>query len=149
MVLWGGSTVLAASGVRLPQAGGPRFLQASLTAILVRFRNQSPTIRGAATGLLTTLLPCGWLYVFVATAGATGRISDAMLTMLVFWLGTLPMMLTLGVSARRVFGSVQRRLPVVAALVAVVLGALSMAGKLTTRPLEHARHEVELVHDAR
>ena len=149
MVVWGGSTLLAASGVRLPQTGAPRLLQASLTSALVRFRNQSSTVRAAATGLLTTLLPCGWLYVFVASAGGTARVGDAMLVMFAFWLGTLPMMVTLGIGARRLFGSLQRRLPLAAAAVAVVLGALSMAGKLTARPLEHARHDTELVHDGR
>jgi uncharacterized protein len=148
MVGWGGSTILAALGVRLPQTDTPRLIQASLTSLLVRFRHQSPSVRGAATGLLTTLLPCGWLYAFVATAGATGHVPDAVLVMLAFWLGTLPMMVTLGLGARRVFGSFQRRLPVAAAGAAVVLGALSMAGKLTARPFEHVRH-AEVVHDSR
>jgi sulfite exporter TauE/SafE len=149
MVLWGGRTLLAALGVRLPQTNAPRFLQASLTSLLVRFRNQSPAIRAAATGLLTTLLPCGWLYVFVATAGATGKVSSAMFVMLAFWFGTLPMMLTLGLGAQRLFGTFQRRLPVVAAGVAVVLGLLSMAGKMNARPVAHPRHDAELVHDSR
>lgn len=149
MVLWGGSTILASLGVRLPRANAPRFMQAGLTSVLVRFRHQSPTVRGAATGLLTTLLPCGWLYAFVATAGATGHVADAVLVMFAFWLGTLPMMLTLGFGARRMFGSFQRRLPVAAAAVAVMLGALSMAGKLTARPLEHASHGAEMLHDGR
>ena len=149
MVLWGGSTVLAALGVRLPQVTAPRFLQASLTSMLVRFRHHSPTVRGATTGLLTTLLPCGWLYVFVATAAATGRVADAMLVMFAFWLGTLPMMVTLGLGAQRLFGSFQRRLPVAAAAVAVVLGALSMTGKLTVRPLEHVPHSAAVVRGGR
>src|SRR5689334_7022153 len=92
MVVWGSSTLLAALGVRMRPHLAPRALQATLTSLLVRFRNESPTVRGAATGLLTTLLPCGWLYVFVATAGGTGHVLDAMSIMLVFWLGTLPMM---------------------------------------------------------
>ena len=61
MVVWGAGTLLAASGVRVPRTGVPRALQTTLTSALVRFRGQTPTIRGAATGLLTTLLPCGWL----------------------------------------------------------------------------------------
>ena len=140
MVVWGGSTLLAALGVKVPATGAPRRLQATLTSLLVRFRNHSPVTRGAATGLLTTLLPCGWLYVFVATAGGTGRVLDAVGVMLFFWLGTLPMMMTLGLGAQRLFGSFQRRLPLVGAGVAVVLGLLSMAGRMTMRPATHTTH---------
>jgi len=149
MVVWGGSTLLAALGVRMGPHLAPRALQATLTSLLVRFRNESPTVRGAATGLLTTLLPCGWLYVFVATAGGTGRVLDAMLIMFVFWLGTLPMMVTVGLGAQRLFGAFQRRLPLVAAGAAVVLGFLSMAGRISARPLAHAGHAVEITHDGR
>lgn len=149
MVLWGGSTLLAALGVRIPQPATPRLLQATMTSLLVRFRNQSAAVRGLATGLLTTLLPCGWLYVFVATAGGTGHVVDAMAVMVFFWLGTLPMMVTLGLGAQRLFGTFQRRLPLVSAGAAVVLGALSIAGRVTTHPFPHAEHGVEMVHDGR
>lgn len=148
MVVWGGSTLLAALGVRMRPSVAPRALQATLTSLLVRFRNESPTVRGAATGLLTTLLPCGWLYVFVATAGGTGRVLDAMLIMFVFWLGTLPMMVTIGLGAQRVFGAFGRRLPLAAAGAAVVLGVLSMTGRVSASPLAHRGH-VEMMHDRR
>ena len=149
MVLWGGSILLATLGVRIPQGAAPRVLQATLTSLLVRFRHRSPAVRGLATGLLTTLLPCGWLYVFVATAGGTGHVLDAVAVMFFFWLGTLPMMVTLGLGAQRLFGAFQRRLPLVSAGVAVVLGALSMAGRVTAHPITHAEHGVEMVHDGR
>jgi sulfite exporter TauE/SafE len=149
MVIWGGSTLLAALGVRIPQRATPRILQTTLASLLVRFRHRSATVRGLATGLLTTLLPCGWLYVFVATAGGTGHVVDAMAVMLFFWLGTLPMMVTLGVGAQRLFGTFQRRLPLVSAGAAVILGALAMAGRVTAHPLTHAEHGVEVVHDGR
>src|SRR5262245_22112925 len=117
-VVWGASALRAALGVRMQEGladRAPRALRAMLTSLLVRFRNESPTVRGAATGLLTTLLPCGWLYVFVATAGGTARVLDAMLIMFVFWLGTLPMMVTIGLGAQRMFGAFGRRLPLAAA----------------------------------
>ena len=148
MVVWGSSTLLAALGVPIRSTIAPRALQATLTSLLVRFRNESPTVRGAATGLLTTLLPCGWLYVFVATAGGTGHVLDAMLIMFVFWLGTLPMMVTIGLGAQRMFGAFQRRLPLAAAGAAVVLGLLSLTGKVTASPIAHGRH-MEMVHDGR
>jgi sulfite exporter TauE/SafE len=149
MVLWGGSTLLAASGIRIRRIGPSRAVQATLTSLLVRARGRSPTFRGAATGLLTTLLPCGWLYAFVATAAGTGRVRDALAVMVFFWLGTLPMMMAIGLGAQRVFGSFQRRLPLVSAGLVVALGVLSMAGRLTVRPMSHAAHSVEAAHDGR
>jgi sulfite exporter TauE/SafE len=149
MVIWGGATLLAALGVRIPRGTAPRALQALLTSALVRFRGRSATVRGAVTGLLTTLLPCGWLYVFVATAGGTGRVADATLVMFFFWLGTLPLMVTVGLGAQRLFGSFRRRLPLVSAGAAVVLGLLSMAGRVAPHATPHTGHAVEMAHDGR
>ena len=96
MAVWGATTLLAALGVRVPQPARRAPSRPRSAPHSCGVRRQSPTARGAATGLLTTLLPCGWLYVFVATAAGTGRVPDAMLVMLVFWLGTLPMMVGRG-----------------------------------------------------
>ena len=148
MAAWGSSTLLAALGVRVPQPAVPRVVQTTLGSALLRVRGQSATVRGAVTGLLTTLLPCGWLYVFVATAAGSGRVRDAVLVMLFFWLGTLPMMTAVGLGAQRMFGAFQRRLPLVSAAAAVVLGLLSMAGKVAVRPVDHA-HPAHVVEAAR
>jgi len=43
-------------------------------------------------GLTTTLLPCGWLYLFVLTAAAAPNLGMAVATMIAFWLGTLPLL---------------------------------------------------------
>ena len=140
MVLWGSSTLLAALGARTPRFGVPDVVQATFGGVLVRLRASSAVVRGGATGLLTTLIPCGWLYAFVATAGGTGKVGDAVLVMTFFWLGTLPMMAAVGAGAQRAFGSFRRRLPLVAAGVAVALGLLSMAGRLSVGPIEHTLH---------
>lgn len=140
LAIWGANTLLAALGLRSTQPGAPRFVQVVMGGLLLRLRGYSATVRGAATGLLTTLLPCGWLYAFAATAGGTGNVRDAMLVMTAFWLGTLPVMVTIGASAQRVFGAFQRRLPLVAAGVAVLLGVLTMLGRLSVRPGEHVGH---------
>jgi sulfite exporter TauE/SafE len=149
MVVWSGSAILVASGIRVPRWGVPAGVQTVLGGVLVRLRGRSPEVRGAATGLLTTLLPCGWLYAFVATAGGTGRVRDAVLVMLFFWLGTLPMMAAVGAGAQRLFGTFQRRLPLVGAVAALVLGLLSIAGKMSVRPqpqaLDHPTHVARVV----
>jgi len=40
-------------------------------------------------------------------------------------------------------------LPLVSAGLVVALGVLSMAGRLTVRPMSHAAHSVEAAHDGR
>jgi hypothetical protein len=153
MVAWSASTVLAASGIRVPRWGVPAGVQTVLGGVLLRLRGRSPEVRGAATGLLTTLLPCGWLYAFVATAGGTGRVRDAVLVMLFFWIGTLPMMAAVGAGAQRLFGTFQRRLPLVGAVAALVLGLLSIAGKMSVRPqgqpMDHPTHVARVTEAAR
>lgn len=41
-------------------------------------------------GLLTGLLPCGWLYTFVTAAIATKNPFTGMLCLFLFWVGTVP-----------------------------------------------------------
>jgi sulfite exporter TauE/SafE len=90
-------------------------------------------VRAGALGLLTTLLPCGWLYAFVVTAAGTGHPARGALVMTAFWLGTLPVMIGVGLGAQRMFGPLRRRLPVVSAAALVVIGLLSIGGKLGVR----------------
>lgn len=127
MVGWGTGAMLAARGIRIPSPGVPGAWQRAMGAALERVRNQPPVIRAAATGLLTTLLPCGWLYAFVVTAGGAGSPLRGALVMLVFWAGTLPMMLAVGYGARALFGPLRSRLPMVSAAVIVMLGLFSIA----------------------
>lgn len=139
MVAWGLSTLLAARGVRWPRLEGRVAGQNPLGKLLARVRGRSAIVRAATTGLLTTLLPCGWLYAFVAAAAGTGRVDRALVTMGVFWLGTLPMMLAVGYGVQRLSGPLRTRLPVVTATAVVVMGLLSIAGKLRIEPQALAR----------
>ncbi len=130
MVAWGGVTILRALGARLPRLPGPGPARHLLSRALARMQRRPPAFRAAALGLLTTLLPCGWLYVFVATAGGTGSPWRGALVMAVFWLGTVPMMAGLGLALQRLSGPLRQRLPVVTAAVLVVIGLLTVAGRL-------------------
>ncbi|KYG64136.1 hypothetical protein AZI86_13180 [Bdellovibrio bacteriovorus] len=47
---------------------------------------------GWVFGLLTALLPCGWLYTYVLAAMASGSIWSGVLVMTLFWLGGLPVL---------------------------------------------------------
>lgn len=130
MVAWGAATILALRGVRIPMPRAGTAVQRCFAEVLAKLRGRPVAVRAAATGLLTTLLPCGWLYAFVATAGGSGSPVRGALVMLFFWAGTLPVMLTLGLGAQRLFGPMRRRLPLFTAGVVVVMGLLSITGHL-------------------
>jgi sulfite exporter TauE/SafE len=142
MVGWGAGAILAARGIRIPAPGVPGAWQRAAGAVLQQVRNQPPVIRAAATGLVTTLLPCGWLYAFVVTAGGAGSPLRGALVMLIFWAGTLPMMLAVGFGARAFFGPLRARLPMVSAAVIVMLGVFSIANHFGVVPGMRWMHEL-------
>lgn len=139
MVLWGISTIAAQKGyrigARLPAVSA--YWQRTVGGMLNRIRNQSVGTRALLTGLGTTLLPCGWLYVFVATAGGTGSVRDGVLVMAIFWLGTVPALVAIGLGAQRVFGPLRRKLPALGAAAVVLMGVLALNGRLFMTPHGH------------
>ncbi|MDP1663065.1 MAG: sulfite exporter TauE/SafE family protein [Phycisphaerales bacterium] len=86
----------------------------------------APLPRALAIGLLTTLLPCGWLYAFVVTAAGTAHPATAAAVMGVFWLGTLPVMATIGAGARRLSGPLGAHAPVLMASLLIVVGLFTL-----------------------
>lgn len=94
--------------------------------------------RAWAVGLLTALLPCGWLYAFALTAAGTGSALFGMLVLLAFWAGTLPLMVSLGAGLEFLTGPMRRRVPAVTAVIVVLLGVLTAMGRISmpTMPVE-------------
>ena len=139
MIAWGGGTLLAAAGIRLPQPSVPAAMRRWLTGALHAAREQPATARALVMGLVTTLIPCGWLYAFVAVAGGTAHPLAGALVMALFWLGTLPVMTGLGLLAGSALGPLRRRLPLFTAGLLVLVGLLTVAGKLRPMPtMNHA-----------
>ena len=130
MVAWGLNTIMALRGWRLGSSHGPMFLQRALTRVIKRVGDLPAVARAGLTGLATALLPCGWLYAFAAAAGGTASPLRAALVMALFWTGTLPVMVTLGAGLQRVAGPLRSRIPLVTASAVVVIGLLSITGRL-------------------
>ncbi len=142
MVGWGISTIAAQRGIRLGW-GAPAISarwQRVLGRLLQRVRRQPVGVRALLTGLGTTLLPCGWLYVFVASAGGTGSVRNGMLVMAIFWLGTVPALVAVGLGAQRALGPLRRKLPTLGAVTVVLMGVLALSGRLSMAPAAGA-HE--------
>jgi len=147
MIVWGGVTLLRTRGIRVPL---PRLraLPGVSRVLVERLRDHPPAVRALLLGLFTTLLPCGWLYAFVATAAGTGSVPAAMAVMGAFWLGTVPLLAGLGLASQRAFGPLRRHLPAITAAALVIIGLLTITGRLG-RAGHSGRTPVVQLHDRR
>ena len=138
MIVWAVDRIAASFGVRSRLARAPEWMQRMMGRVLLLGRDAGETSRALLIGLVTTLLPCGWLYTFVAVAGSTGSALSGAAVMAVFWIGTVPMLIAVSAGAARLLGPLARRLPLASAVAVLALGLLSIAGKLRT-PIDGVR----------
>lgn len=129
MVVFGAAVLLQEFGARLPAAPLPTWLrnlvfQGHRVALQMR-----PLRRAALIGLLTTLLPCGWLYAFAFTAAGTADPWLGALVMLAFWAGTLPALTLVATSVRALTGALAPRIPVLCAVGLVTVGLYTLTGR--------------------
>lgn len=110
---------------RLALARPVEALVGRLKAGMSRLLRQRSLASLGVLGLLNGLLPCGMVYAAAIGAAATGGVLPAVRYMAWFGLGTLPMMLGIGLSRRLVPAAWRLRLagaiPVSVALLAVLL----------------------------
>ena len=95
-------------------------------AVLSLRENSGAGKFGLALGFCSGLLPCGWLWAYVALASTTGDPGSGALTMLAFWLGTLPALTfaaTLMAALKRLLG---RHAPRLAMLIVLALAIFNL-----------------------
>lgn len=90
---------------------------------------RGPLARAYFGGLLTTWLPCGWLYLFVLIAAGTGQVAHALAVMGAFWLGTLPALTAVALGARQLIPRFQSSLPIIAGVLLIVTGLYTATGR--------------------
>jgi len=135
MIAWGAWT-LVGLGRGVAAAPGAASIHRAIGRLLRLLGGWPAELRAGVLGVATALLPCGYLWAFVATAAATGRPWSGALVMVAFWAGTTPALAGVALLARRALGPLERRLPLVTAAALVVIGLLTVAGKIG--PLESA-----------
>lgn len=93
---------------------------------------QRPKPMGYAIGLLSALLPCGWLWSFLVLAAATASPVHGVGVMAAFFVGTVPLLTAFGLLAGRLTftGLLQRHAPRMTAVMMLAAGLLAVAGKL-------------------
>jgi uncharacterized protein len=144
--------LLKLRGVQVRRLGLPGVLQRRVVGAHRLAMDLPPLHRALFIGLLTTLLPCGWLYAFAITAAGTASPMWGAATMAVFWAGTLPILVSLGAGVQLLMGSLGRRLPVITALMLIGVGVFTVAermlidiGSLTLLPPAAAQSPLERV----
>ncbi|MDZ4830640.1 MAG: sulfite exporter TauE/SafE family protein [Phycisphaerae bacterium] len=114
--------LLRAAGVRIPKAPVPAPLIGLARQVHVRALRLPPLARAITVGLATPLLPCGWLYAFVAiAAGANGALAGSAV-MIAFWIGTLPALFAVAGGLRAAAGPLRRALPVISGIAMLAVG---------------------------
>lgn len=134
MIVFAAVTLMRTCGVHLGRVKLPAFWTRLIQRAHRMAMDRPPLARAAAIGLLTTLLPCGWLYAFAVTAAGTGNPLSGGAAMAVFWAGTLPMLVALGAGVRGVLGGLGRRAPLVTALLVASAGLYTLVGRASLSP---------------
>jgi uncharacterized protein len=104
-----------------------------MTRILLRLRpfvfRLPLAARGWFTGLLTALLPCGWLYLFALVAAGSGSWQSGMTLMSAFWLGTVPALTGLVIGARSLAFRYRKLVPACVAILLIAGGGYTASGR--------------------
>lgn len=130
LVLWGSAALLAPRGLTRLRRRAPTRLGSRVGALLARFRALPAPARAAGLGLSSALVPCGWLYAFVATAAATGNVRSGAGVLLAFWLGTVPALAAAGLGLRGLLARLGRHARTASASLIVVSGVVLLALRL-------------------
>jgi sulfite exporter TauE/SafE len=91
--------------------------------------SRGPGAQAYFGGLVTTWLPCGWLYLFVLVAAGTGAVVPALIVMAAFWVGTLPALTALTLGARSLIPRFARLLPLAASMLLIITGLYTATGR--------------------
>lgn len=139
MVVIGLFSLAMHCGARVKRLRGPAWYQRLVEGVHRAALALPGATRAWGIGLLTPLLPCGWLYVFAIAAAGTGSPFVGALVMAAFWAGTLPLMGSLGLGLSVLTGPLRRRVPLVTAGLVMVLGVLTATGRLCLPTFTPAR----------
>lgn len=104
----------------------PKRFQAALATGHAWARRQPPLRRAGAIGILTALLPCGWLYAFLLVAAGTASIASGAMVMAVFSLGSVPALVGLVASTGWLVGRTGKIIPWFSAILVTVVGGVTL-----------------------
>ena len=129
LVVAGISRLLLLLGLKMPALPGASSLQRWIATGHAAASRFTPLRRAALIGLLTAVLPCGWLYAFVALSAGTGNIFYGAVVLLVFWSGTVPILAGIGAGLGQLALRAGRPFQTAIAFIVLGLGLHSIVGR--------------------
>ena len=132
MIVLGMSTIFNLTGFVARCLPIPTWMQRLFERAYRAALGTSGLRRTLLIGILTALLPCGWLYAFVLIAAGTGDVLLGATTMAVFWAGTVPAMLAIGIGVHVLSRRLRRFVPKLTAGALIGIGMLTITGRLAT-----------------
>lgn len=124
---------------------GSKFLTTLYALVFRSAKLPNWGLRAFLIGALSTLLPCGWLYSFVAVAAGSSSAFNGTLIMLAFWLGTVPALSFFGSVTGVLTGRAQRYIPSVTATLLIVAGLFALSTRMPGTVHHHSHHHVHHV----
>jgi sulfite exporter TauE/SafE len=141
MVTWGVLALLRIGGFKIFKHRRDSSISRWLSRGISLVGERPPVIRAAVVGLLSGVLPCGWLWAFVVTAAGTGSAPRGAAVMAAFWAGTVPVLLALGLGAQILSVPLRRHIPAITALILVALGLWAIIGRPATVMAAVEKHQ--------
>ena len=114
----------------------PNFLRKVYQYSFRNFVSQTGTFRSFIVGLISILLPCGLIYGLIIAALGVGNFQNVILSLVFFWLGTLPAMVGAPQLIKKVLGPLKKKLPKAYAIAFIVIGVITIVGRLSDRSWE-------------
>lgn len=90
------------------------------------FKIQNSTLKSGVIGLLTPLLPCGWLYAFLLVAVSQSTVLMSLIFIVIFWMGTLPALGLVSLIGQQSFFRFQGKKRLILGIFLIVFGSLTL-----------------------
>jgi sulfite exporter TauE/SafE len=148
MIVWGLLALLRLRGVTaLTHKTSPRIR--SWISRGFKIASTTPTLmRAASVGLLSALLPCGWLWLFLVAAAGTGGPLRGALVMSAFWAGTVPVLLAIGLGIQVAAAPLRRLAPSLTAVLMVAMGLVAVFARPTSVTAAISVEQPNTIHES-
>jgi sulfite exporter TauE/SafE len=103
-----------------------RLITLPLQKLFQRISRLPRAMRSVALGMLTSLMPCGWLYVFAIIAAGVAHPFWGWVVMVVFWSGTVPILLVSVLGLGQLANRVRFNVPMATAIMVIVIGCFTL-----------------------
>ena len=144
LIMWGLVKLFPQAIRGISFMGWFKDLHTPMHYILGKRASLPPALFALLVGATSTFLPCGWLYMFVTVAAASGSWTIGIFVMAAFWLGTVPVLAGVAFATQFVSGSAMRYMPRITAGLVILAGLFSLSGHLDLLPAglhDHGYHD--------